>query len=84
MLRCCLFGAVFARDDGPPVKIVALGDSLTAGYGLPRDRGVSGTAASALKAKGIAVEIANAGVSGDTRRAGSAGSTGRCRTAPRP
>jgi acyl-CoA thioesterase I len=49
-----------------PVKIVALGDSLTAGYGLPdRDSFVSQLQV-ALTAKGIAAKIANAGVSGDT------------------
>jgi acyl-CoA thioesterase-1 len=52
------------------IKVVALGDSLTAGYQL------SGTAAfpaqleRALKARGLAVEVANAGVSGDTSSGG--------------
>jgi len=49
-----------------PVKIVALGDSLTAGYGLPAADGVVPRLQAALAAKGIAAEIANAGVSGDT------------------
>jgi acyl-CoA thioesterase-1 len=49
-----------------PVKIVALGDSLTAGYGLlDKDSFVSQLQA-ALTAKGIAADLANAGVSGDT------------------
>jgi acyl-CoA thioesterase-1 len=50
----------------PPVKIVALGDSLTAGYGLPDKDGFVPRLQAALAAKGSAAEIANAGVSGDT------------------
>jgi acyl-CoA thioesterase I len=53
-----------------PIKIVALGDSLTAGFGLPPDAAFPVKLAKALAAKGIAVEIANAGVSGDTASGG--------------
>ena len=49
-----------------PVRIVILGDSLTAGRGLPADSTFPAKLEHALKARGIAVEIANAGVSGDT------------------
>jgi acyl-CoA thioesterase I len=49
-----------------PVKIVALGDSLTAGLGLAPTEGFVPRLQAALAAKGIAAEIANAGVSGDT------------------
>jgi acyl-CoA thioesterase I len=49
-----------------PVKIVALGDSLTAGLGLPARDGFVPRLQAALAAEGVAVEIANAGVSGDT------------------
>ena len=49
-----------------PVKIVALGDSLTAGYGLPDKDGFVPRLNAALAAKGIAADVANAGVSGDT------------------
>jgi acyl-CoA thioesterase I len=48
------------------VKIVALGDSLTAGYGLPDKDGFVPQLQAALTAKGLAAEILNAGVSGDT------------------
>ena len=48
-----------------PVKIVALGDSLTAGYGLPDKDGFVPRLQAALTAKGIATIVANAGVSGD-------------------
>src|SRR5215211_3950717 len=53
-----------------PVKIVALGDSLTAGYNLPASAAFPVKLEKALKAKGHAVEIANAGVSGDTASGG--------------
>src|SRR5262245_48185525 len=53
-----------------PVRIVALGDSLTAGYGLPADAAFPAKLQKALRAKGLAVEVANAGVSGDTASRG--------------
>jgi len=53
-----------------PVKIVALGDSLTAGFGLSREAAFPARLEAALKAKGHAVEISNAGVSGDTASSG--------------
>lgn len=53
-----------------PVKIVAFGDSLTAGYGLPGPDAFPAKLAAALKAKGETIEIANAGVSGDTTTGG--------------
>ncbi len=52
------------------MKIVALGDSITAGFGLPAGAAFPARLARALEAKGIAVSIANAGVSGDTASAG--------------
>ena len=53
-----------------PVKIVALGDSLTAGLGLSAADAFPAKLEKALKAKGVAVEIVNAGVSGDTATGG--------------
>jgi acyl-CoA thioesterase-1 len=52
------------------LKIVALGDSLTAGYGLPAQAAFPARLAAALKAKGNAVAVVNAGVSGDTASGG--------------
>jgi acyl-CoA thioesterase-1 len=49
-----------------PVKIVALGDSLTAGLGLPASESFVARLQAALAGKGVAAVIANAGVSGDT------------------
>lgn len=48
------------------LHIVALGDSLTAGYSLPADAAYPAVLQKALRAKGFDVAIANAGVSGDT------------------
>ncbi len=48
------------------LRIVALGDSLTAGYGLPADAAFPVRLQAALKAKGFEVEMVNGGVSGDT------------------
>lgn len=59
-----------AQAQDKPLKIVALGDSLTAGYGLPASDAFPTKLAAALKAKGIAVDITNAGVSGDTASGG--------------
>jgi acyl-CoA thioesterase-1 len=52
------------------VKIVAFGDSLTAGYQLPTQDAFPVQLEKALKGKGLAVEVANAGVSGDTSTGG--------------
>ena len=49
-----------------PIHIVALGDSLTAGLGLPAKDGFVPRLQAALAAQGAKVEITNAGVSGDT------------------
>jgi acyl-CoA thioesterase-1 len=53
-------------DDGRPVKIVAFGDSLTAGLGLPATAAFPARLQRALISKGLAVDVINAGVSGDT------------------
>ena len=47
-------------------RIVALGDSLTAGLGLPRDEAYPALLQRKLKEAGIPLEVVNAGVSGDT------------------
>jgi acyl-CoA thioesterase-1 len=53
-----------------PIKMVAFGDSLTAGLGLPADQAFPVRLQKALKSKGINVDMVNAGVSGDTTSAG--------------
>ena len=52
------------------LKIVAFGDSLTAGYGLSAQDAFPAALERALKAKGHNVEVENAGVSGDTASGG--------------
>lgn len=56
----------FAQGQERPVRIVALGDSLTTGLGLPANAAFPVRLQAALKAKGVATEISDAGVSGDT------------------
>lgn len=51
---------------GQPLRILALGDSLTAGYGVLEGDAFPTVLEHALKAKGLDVSIINAGVSGDT------------------
>jgi len=53
-----------------PYRIVALGDSLTAGYGLDAGQGFPEKLEKALRDRGHDVVIANAGVSGDTSSGG--------------
>ncbi len=50
----------------PPVHLMILGDSLTAGYGLPQQDGFQAKLAAALKAQGANVVLVDAAVSGDT------------------
>jgi acyl-CoA thioesterase-1 len=61
-----------ARAEAPsrPIRLVALGDSLTAGYNLPQTAAFPVVLEKALRAQGYNVEIVNAGVSGDTATGG--------------
>ena len=59
-----------AQAQPRPIRLVALGDSLSAGYNLPQSAAFPSVLERALKAKGHNVEVANAGVSGDTASAG--------------
>lgn len=52
------------------IRIVALGDSLTAGYGLPPDKALPRLLEARLRSDGFSVHVANAGVSGDTAEGG--------------
>jgi acyl-CoA thioesterase I len=53
-----------------PLKILALGSSLTQGYGLPPGTEFTTQLQAALKVSGIDAEVENAGVSGDTSSGG--------------
>ena len=56
--------------DGAPVKILALGTSLTQGYGLPPGTEFTTVLQEKLKSAGVDATIVNAGVSGDTSAGG--------------
>ncbi|MDA1185006.1 MAG: arylesterase [Acidobacteria bacterium] len=59
------------RDPGMSLpRIVFLGDSLTAGLGLPREQAVPALIQARLDAEGYAYHVVNAGVSGDTAAGG--------------
>jgi acyl-CoA thioesterase-1 len=53
-----------------PVRIVVLGDSLSAGLGLAANEALPAKLEKALNSKGLGVTIENAGVSGDTASGG--------------
>lgn len=55
-----------ARAAAGPFKLVMLGDSLTAGYGLQRSQTIPVRLQAALLARGATVRIFNAGASGET------------------
>jgi acyl-CoA thioesterase-1 len=55
-----------AAAQGEDVHILAFGDSLTAGYGLPRDQGFAPQLEDVLRRNGMRAFVTNAGVSGNT------------------
>ena len=59
-----------ASRETMPVKMVVLGDSLSAGFGLSGPAAFPARLQKALYSKGIAVDMINAGVSGDTSSGG--------------
>jgi len=59
-----------APAQAEPIKILALGDSLTAGYGLNKQDGFTEQLQTALRTQGQDVVVINAGVSGDTSAGG--------------
>lgn len=69
-----LFVTVFLTSaaQAETTKILALGDSLTAGYGLPQGEGFVPQLEAALTQQGLDVHVVNAGVSGDTSAGGAA------------
>lgn len=58
-----------ARAEDPPL-ILVLGDSLSAGYGLPRESGWVRLLEQRLRERGFPHQVVNAGVSGDTTAGG--------------
>jgi len=61
-----------STDAGAATRILALGDSLTAGFGVAPEDAFPARLAQRLQADGYAVEVENGGVSGDTSAGGRA------------
>ena len=70
VLMTAATGLARAAANPRPIKIVVLGDSLSAGLGLPASSAFPQRLQKTLESKGIAVDIINAGVSGDTSSGG--------------
>ena len=69
MLGAAIMTTSVLAQTPAPIRIVAYGDSLTAGYNLSPSEAFPVRLEAALKAKGRNVEVINAGVSGDTTAA---------------
>lgn len=70
IIMAFLVALVAAPVNAQPIKIVAFGDSLIAGFGLKANESFPAQLETALRKKGHNVEIVNAGVSGDTTSGG--------------
>lgn len=68
LLQVAFFAPAFASN----LTLVALGDSLTAGYGLPDNQAFTAQLQEYLIAEKLNVKVVNAGVSGDTTAGGAA------------
>ena len=68
VIMLCLITPASAQQS--PLRIVALGDSLSAGYLLPQKNAFPTVLERVLREKGRKVEVSNAGVSGDTASGG--------------
>lgn len=68
LLTAVRAGSVAA--DGKPLTILALGDSLVAGFGLGSPDGFTAKLEAALKGRGVNARVVNAGLSGDTSAGG--------------
>jgi acyl-CoA thioesterase I len=64
------FAQAAAAPATKPIKMVVLGDSLSAGLGLSASASFPDRLQKSLKTKGIVVDVINAGVSGDTSSGG--------------
>jgi acyl-CoA thioesterase-1 len=67
-----LFRSGVAKAQGAEIRLLMLGDSITAGYGLARSEGPPARLQALLQAKGRHVRVIDAGVSGDTSAGGRA------------
>jgi acyl-CoA thioesterase-1 len=65
-----LVAAISSPVNAQPIKIVAFGDSLLAGFGLRANESFPAQLENVLKKRGHEVDVTNAGVSGDTTAGG--------------
>ncbi|MGF1529394.1 MAG: arylesterase [Candidatus Competibacterales bacterium] len=72
LMAALVLGWVSSAALADPIRLLALGDSLTAGYGLARGDSLPAQLETALGSRGYDVVILNAGVSGDTTAGGRA------------
>ena len=70
VLFFCLAGQTVAHSQGRDMRILAFGDSLTAGYGLPAADSFPARLETKLRQDGFMVRVHNGGVSGDTTAGG--------------
>ncbi len=70
MVLALLVSATIAAPARAETVILALGDSLVAGFGLPEEDSFTARLESALRAEGHDVRVVNGGVSGDTTAGG--------------
>ncbi len=68
-LLLCQFAMTSAKADSS-IRILAFGDSLSAGYQLPAGAGFTDQLEKQLRESGLDVEVINAAVSGDTTASG--------------
>jgi acyl-CoA thioesterase-1 len=66
----CAVSLLIPSSDARDIRLVALGDSLTAGYNLPEAAAFPSRLQAALRSRGRTVTVINAGVSGDTSQGG--------------
>ncbi len=72
VMSMMLAGLISAPATGAPLRILALGDSLTQGYGVPPGAEFPAQLEKTLKARGHDVVVVNGGTSGDTSAGGHA------------
>jgi acyl-CoA thioesterase-1 len=70
LVALALLGLASTAGRAAELRILALGDSLTAGYGLPAADAFPSQLERALNASGVKAKLINAGVSGDTSAGG--------------
>jgi acyl-CoA thioesterase-1 len=69
-LACGLF--ISGRAAAAPLRLLVLGDSLAAGFGLPAAEGFQARLLAGLRARGLDVQLVDGAVSGDTTAGGRA------------